>query len=426
MEEFQLANGIKILCYPIQNAYSIALSLNIRGGLRYENNSNNGISYLLEKMHLKRLGAMDQDEIFYRMESMGSFLRADTLKDTLRYSMRFRPCYFEQSLKIFAELLNAYSWNKEDITATKKTVINEIAKSDTYINIESIMEQVLWKNNPLGFPIIGIKDAVDSITLDDVIAYKKAVFNDNNIMLVITGAITENHIAVLKKCFENIKLPAQLNMQHVVKPVQFNRKPDILLQNKPWEYVDVAMMFDVDSKQITIEDLDMLCNIIGGGDGSILSLALREKMGITYSVSALFEIYNDAACIYIKFVAHKKDIYLAINTITESLRSMKSHIEQCHLDTTKPFLTDNLWFDLEDPWEWNMYLSWRVFSLGQPPFSIEESIERFDKIDAARLSEVVKTIFKPENASAALLGSLNGITQKEIRRIINEGLAEFR
>ena len=101
MQKRTLNNGLKVICYPIEHAMSVEIGLYIRAGARYENKENNGITHLLEHMHFRQLGDMNQKEIYETTEMMGTSLRGTTYKEMLCFNMKVRPKYLEKSLDIF-------------------------------------------------------------------------------------------------------------------------------------------------------------------------------------------------------------------------------------------------------------------------------------------------------------------------------------
>ena len=104
MQKRTLNNGLKVICYPIEHAMSVEIGLYIRAGARYENKENNGITHLLEHMHFRQLGDMNQKEIYETTEMMGTSLRGTTYKEMLCFNMKVRPKYLEKSLDIFEKI----------------------------------------------------------------------------------------------------------------------------------------------------------------------------------------------------------------------------------------------------------------------------------------------------------------------------------
>lgn len=96
MQKRILNNGLKVICYPIEHAMSVEIGLYIRAGAKYENKDNNGITHLLEHMHFRQLGDMNQKDIYGTTELMGTSLRGTTHKEMLCFNVKVRPKYLEK------------------------------------------------------------------------------------------------------------------------------------------------------------------------------------------------------------------------------------------------------------------------------------------------------------------------------------------
>lgn len=154
MNEFCLSNVIKVFYIALPNTHSISIGLYIKVGSMYENHSNNGITHLLEHLHFRRLGNMNQDQLYTKMESIGSTLRAATYKDFVRFYMKIRPKFLKESVSIFQELLSYYEWEEEDLEKEKEVVLCQLEEKNSYISIEPFVQKTVWKDSSLSLPII--------------------------------------------------------------------------------------------------------------------------------------------------------------------------------------------------------------------------------------------------------------------------------
>ena len=206
MQKRTLNNGLKVICYPIEHAMSVEIGLYIRAGARYENKENNGITHLLEHMHFRQLGDMNQKDIYGTTELMGTSLRGTIHKEMLCFNVKERPKYLEKSLDIFEKILTTYDWTEEQLESEKKVVINEIYEKEDEVTLEKIYDKAIWRKNPLKRGILGGEENVKGFTVDDLVGYKKEIFSKNNVTLVITGAIDEEKSREIFEEFGKIKI----------------------------------------------------------------------------------------------------------------------------------------------------------------------------------------------------------------------------
>lgn len=416
MQVTKLSNGITLICYPIKHAQSVEIGLYVKAGSRYENETNNGITHLLEHMHFRQLGDMEQEQIYTNTECMGSALRGTTYKDMLQFNMKIRPKYLEKALLLFKNILTTYNWSELQLESEKKIVLNELLEKEDKLLFQAIIDEAIWTKHPLSQQILGSKEIVENISLEKLVEYKKQIFCKENVALIITGAIDNDKIKSITGNFESISLSDRKEklIDEVVEK-QFKRKPNIILEKfSSWSLVDVQLSFDVNLETIKENELLFLNSIIGGGDGSILQREIREKLGMVYEIYSEVEIYNGTAVMSIIFSIEKKKLYIGLEKIAKILKEL--NISQKDIDNNIVFFTDNLWYWEEDSYMLNFQLG-SDFVNGKKLLTIEERIEENNKIKYSRMRQLSDVIFKPENMSLIVMGSVYNITKKSLREI---------
>lgn len=423
MKQYVLNNGMRIIYYPIPPAQSVAIGLYVKAGSRYEHLNNNGISHMLEHIHFRHLGDMDQNELYNKMERNGGSLRASTKNDMIRFYMTIRPNRLAQSLEFFAGILTTYTWSEMELEQEKIVVLNELYEKSSYININTITNDVIWKKNPLRLPVIGREKCIKKFTVKDIIEYKKRAFSRNNLLLVFTGQIKEEDITMINEYFSEIELMPHCNVAlDNAKQEQFNRKPDVCLDEQYWPVTDVDITFDVDLSLVSYEEYNMFSSMLGGGAGSILQKSIREKLGLSHNICTTHEKYEDAACLHIEYSVDNSLLYRSLAEILQLLQKLKTYIDPKNMDITLPFFTENLWLKLEDPPSFNEELGQEILIFNQPLYSIEEKAEQYKNITIPRLMAIAKIVFKPENASIKIQGSTNQLSKKKIVNAFREAL----
>ena len=412
-----------MIYYPLPYAYSVSIGLYIRTGSRFESENNNGLTHVLEHMHFRHLQTMDQDELYYKMECIGCVPGGATYKDTMRFYIKVRPQYVFDGLSFFIDILKTDTWPQEALNLEKKVILNELLEKKAIATKRPFIDQVVWKGHPLSNQILGKEENVKNFSVDDLIKHKKEYFVSNNMVLVLTGKLSEETIIEINDDFGKVYLEhGERKKAHIVAPNQFRRKPDVMFLDCPWDMLDVAISFDIDLRIISNEEIYMLNAVLAGGDGSLLPRLIREKLGLTYDIDSIAEIYEDAACVHIEYAVEKKKLYVSLVSIASVLKEIKHSIDQRELDRNMNFFSENFWYTLEDPSELNLQLGFNAME-STNWFDIHKKSEIYGLINKQRLSLVAKTIFVPNNASITVLGSVSKITKKEIRRIIKEGLS---
>lgn len=369
----KLPNNVMVYKYANPNLHSISIGLYIRVGSMYESLDNNGITHLLEHIHFRRLNNLSQENFYRWMESIGTTLKASTYKDFLRFYMNVSPKYLHEALDIFSELISTFNWSEYDLEEELRVVIDQIHERESYQKIDDHADKIVWGKHPLSYSIMGTEENLKKITLSQLITHKEDFFSTENLFIVITGSIKDKDNVLVNEIFSKIKF---IKSTSIIKPesIEFKvRKPDILFVNRPWDFLDVRLSFNIKHSKTSYEEIILLNSILGGGVGSKLQLHIREKEGIASSIYSNFESYMDASIIYIDFSVHKNDIYFVLELICSILKEMKNTITEDDLAITLPFYTDNTWFLLDNPEELNFNIALDLI-LRNRLFSVENEI----------------------------------------------------
>ena len=416
MEKYELKNNLNLYYYPINSAQSISIDLFVKVGSRNEDISNNGITHMLEHMHFRQLGTMNQEEIYFKMEQMGNTLQATTYKELLRFYVKTRHKNLMNCLEYFKQIITSYNWSQEQFEAEKKVVLNQILMRDSYFNIDKYVSELLWNGDSLGFPIEGTKEVIEKLTLEELLEFKRRYFNPDNIFIVISGCININDIEYINDLFSQIKLTSEKKIIKTICPNYKTSKIAFMKNNE--KYFDVNISFIVDYELASIEEIIILSSILGGGDGAILCMELREKLGITSNIYSDITTYSDIAVFEITLNIYKENLLKGLTEIFYALNKSKTKIVEKDMDINIPFYTDNLWYWLENPCELNLRMAWEIITKKNPALSVEQKISIYKNVTKERLMCASKEIFKPENVFVAIAGAVGKLTKKEIKNII--------
>ncbi len=265
---------------------------------------------------------------------------------------------------------------------------------------------------------MGTEETINKISLRNIIDYKKEIFSSCNIVLILTGSITERNIKFVNKELEDVKINNQSKpVINDIVEVQFKRKPKIKLVKCSWRCLDIQISFDVNLDLVTENELLFLSSILAGGDGSVLPKEVREKSRLVYAIYSDVEIYKQAAVLSISFSIDKGNLYIGLQKIMETLATLKCNISQRDIDMNMVFFTENLWYWEEDSYELNFQLG-RNFIKEKKFYTIEEQIKRNQEISNQRLREVAEIIFQVKNTSIIIMGQTKKIEKKEIKHIL--------
>ena len=400
------------------NTHSVTVGLYVKAGSGYEEENFAGMTHLLEHLHFRKLGVSSQRELYYKMECMGSSLRAATYRDFLKFTMKITPDKLEECIIIFKNIIETDEWTEDEYEKEKHVVINQILEKGNYVSVEKEVQNVVFKNHPLSRKIMGEVETIEQLSGTDVAEYKKKMFTTGNLLLCITGNISDSNYVTMLKTLENVKINKKDIARKIDCPKCFHkRKPDVLFKavqdDNP---LDVNVAFDITYDENTKDLLTILNCVLGEGVGSRLQKSIREEKCYSSDVYSYIEWYQNFAVLHIRFSVVRNAFLDCFREIIAILEEMKSGITEQDLDVTLPFYTTNRVFNEDDTEEMNFQLAYNEFVLGMEYRSVglENNVSTIFS-----LQELAKNIFTTNNMSVVLVGNTKSMTKKSVLQSVS-------
>ena len=413
-KKLKLKNGLVVWVSRLPNTHSVTVDLFVRSGVAYETSDKLGITHLLEHLIFRELQGFSQRELYFFMESLGTTLKAVTYRDFLRFYLKVLPENAVNAMRIFKSILQTHSWSSDAFNAEKAVVKRQVIE-DTVYNIDYLSRRLVFGENTFSDMIMGSEETVDLISVNDVAAFKERCFNSNNMVLCIAGNISDKQLSEMCRSLDDVSIIEGEKLINSFVPKHFGkRKNNIHLENADWDMIDVDLCFDIDSSDITFDEVELLNCILGEGVGSKLQEVLRENEHLTANISSLVDRYENFSVLHILFSTDC--LYDALKQIVAVLNGMKYKIDESDLATSLPFYGNNLDFYLDDTEQLN-------FLNGYYGFVLNSEFKKSDLCNEGvvmnRLENISRQLFCTNNVSLTALGKCNEIRKNEILKILN-------
>ena len=410
MKEIILQNGLKVLFKPMPNTHSVTVGLYIKAGLAFDDEPITGMTHLLEHLHFRHCGKYNQKELYYNMEKIGTAMRGTTFHDLLRFYMKVSPVYLNEALDIIYNLIISDEWTQDEFEKEKTVVKNQIYEDGDYADTDSDCRCLVFKGHPMSKEIMGSAEDVDCMTLEDIKEYKKKIFNTTDMLLTVTGNVTEENLLNSISGIGEIAIPSTNIQKKLTIPKRFcMRKPDVKFIDMQWDLPEVRIAFDVPVNKYDADMTEILNCILGEGVGSRLQLAVREDKGFTSDIYSVASPNGHITVIYIGFTVSKKNIIPCLEEIGNVLSDMKENISEYDLDISLPFFTTNTQFNEDDTEEMNILISHHLMNYNK---YYSPSKAQNDEETRKVLKEMANDIFRKENMSLVIVGNTGKLTHK--------------
>ncbi|MDQ4121611.1 MAG: insulinase family protein [Acidobacteriota bacterium] len=193
INEYQLANGLKVLLFPDQTKQNITVNITYLVGSRHENYGETGMAHLLE--HLVFKGTPKHPNIPAELTAHGASPNGTTSFDRTNYFETFAAtdANLEWALDLEADRMVNSFIAKKDLDSEFSVVRNEMESGQNNafaVLYEKVMATAFqWHN--YGKTTIGARSDVENVPIDRLQAFYKTYYQPDNAVLVVAGKIDE-------------------------------------------------------------------------------------------------------------------------------------------------------------------------------------------------------------------------------------------
>ena len=166
-EKTTLDNGLRVVSCDMPHTRSVSISIFVGVGSRYEPDVHAGMSHFVEHMVFKGTSSLpDPVQISSQIEGVGGVLNAGTEHEVTVYWCKVAQPHFGDSLELLFDMLRNSLYRPEDIENERHIIHEELAMIHDYptSRVDSLIDEMLWPNHPLGRDIGGTTESIDGIT----------------------------------------------------------------------------------------------------------------------------------------------------------------------------------------------------------------------------------------------------------------------
>jgi predicted Zn-dependent peptidase len=403
-----LDNGLRILTERMTHVRSVSIGVWLTRGSRHENADRSGIAHFVEHMLFKGTDSRTAEDIAQAIDSIGGQLDAFTAKEYASYYIKVLDEHLPLALDILSDIVLNPAFTAEDIEREKKVVLEEIKMvEDTPDDlVHEIFTQGFWEDHPLGRPILGTKETVESFNSELLREYFKGAYTPRNLIVSAVGNLEHARVRdLVAEKFGALKLSSAPASEEAPRVV-----PKILIRNKDLEQSHVCL--GASSYPQNHDDRYssyVLNTLLGGSMSSRLFQNVREKRGLAYAVFSGLSAYRDAGSFTIYAGCANEAVGEVIDLVVEELRNVKqAPVPEAELQRAKDHLKGSLMLSLENTASRMSHLARQEIYFDRQ-FGLDETLQGIEQVTVAEVQRVAADLFKNGSLSATVLGNVNGL-----------------
>lgn len=402
-----LKNGLRIITCEMPHVQSVAITIFVEAGSRYEPKKLWGISHFLEHMVFKGTkNYPTHKDISETIESVGGTINAWTSKDHTAYTSKVPKKKFKRAMDVLVDLLLFPKLEAKDIEIERKVIIEEINSSEDSpeSKVGKLYYKLLWPDHPLGRDIGGTTGSIKKIKKGDLLKYINSLYNKpKNMVLSVAGNVSHKEVILTtKKLLEGLKGKSKIKFENVIDK---QNKPQLSIYQKDTNQAHLCLGAKGISYNSTDRfPLEVLSVILGLGSSSRLRLLIREQGGLAYSIGSYNSYFSDTGIFTIYAGINIKKIYEAISAILKELNKLKNKIvPNPELNKVKEFMKGSFLLGIEDTenvseWQGKQEL------LYPKTLTPEEMIAEIEKVTQKDIKRIANNLFVNEKLNLAIVG----------------------
>ncbi|MBJ7447502.1 MAG: insulinase family protein [Brevundimonas sp.] len=344
---------------------TLALTVAVRGGARWEDEARSGWSHCLEHLVFKGAGDMGARDIVERVEAEGGSINASTGYERTSFDIRALDGSLPLAMQVLSDLVFRPTLDSAEIEREKDVVAQEIAEAfDTPDDHVFEMAQTrAWAGQPLGRPILGSVESLKPLDRDSIGHWRAQLYSPDRMVVVVSGAVNETELLALAERWfgDQVATPAQVpDEPHFIGG-------DAALTRRIEQANIVFQLPAPSARDATYTAARLMTEILGGGMASRLFQSAREQRGLAYAIDAYHEPYEDAGILGIYAGASADRAVELAQVCAAELKMLATEGPTAvELSRAKAVLNAGLWMSDESPASRAGRLAAQVLIFGQP------------------------------------------------------------
>jgi predicted Zn-dependent peptidase len=398
-----LDNGLRLITETMPHVRSVTIGVWLMRGSRHESDDRSGIAHFVEHMLFKGTDTRTAEDIAQAIDSIGGQLDAFTAKEYASYYIKVLDEHLPLAVDLLADIVLRPAFSADEIEREKKVILEEIKMvEDTPDDlVHELFTQHFWEGHPLGRPILGSKETVESFTSEILLRYFRGAYVAKNMIISAAGNLEHARVRELVEsafgALASTGEPLSADAPTVV--------PQVITRTKELEQSHICLGTNSYPQNHEDRYVSYIMNtVLGGSMSSRLFQNVREKRGLAYAVFSGLSAYRDAGNITIYAGCANEAVGEVIDLCVEELRGMKrGPVPDTELRRAKDHLKGSLMLSLENTASRMSHLARQEIYFDRH-FGLDETLAGVERVTDFDVQRVAQDLFADGSLAATVLG----------------------
>ena len=343
-----LANGMKIIVWPVHNIPSVALYNWVRAGSRNEAPGITGLAHFFEHMMFNGTSRRQPGEFDRLMEAQGGSNNAFTSDDVTVYQDWFPRGALDLVFDLEADRVANLAFVPKVIESERGVVYSE-RRLRVEDNSQGLLaEQVqaaAFVAHPYHFPTIGWPSDIQSWRIEDLQKFFRTHYAPNNLTLVLAGDLVPDEVfALARRYFEPIPQQPAPEPVRTREPEQLGERLVVVRRKAQTPLLQYAYKAPA-AADVRGPAVSLLLSILVDGDASRLHRLLVERRKVAIEVSGNWQEGFDPGLLWLYLTLPEGSDPSAVQEIldTELASVVRDGVSEPELQRAKSLVASGLW-----------------------------------------------------------------------------------
>ena len=391
-----LENGIRLIVKENRSNPIVTLHASFLGGVRFENESQNGINHLMAVMVTKGTERQSNLEIAKKVERMAGSLNGFSGYNSFGLTFTFISHHFEDAFSLFAEVLQQPSFDSGELEKRRRLTLAAIQQQEDDLDqmVFKLFRKTLYERHPYRMDTLGTIESVKSFTQGDLKGYYSKVVVPENMVLTVVGDVdTRQVVLATQKAFGNLKrsdfssppIPLESPLPQMRRSENYQKK-----EQAHFVLGFLGTTFR-DKDHYALEVLDAALS----GQGGRLFYQLRDQESLAYALAFMASSNLDPGFIGVYMGTHPDKLDTAIQGVLRELRKVKEEgLTEDEVGRAKRYLIGNFEIGLQTNGSQASTMSLdELYGMGYDHYQkYPEEIQKVTKEDVHRVAQKYFTL----------------------------------
>jgi predicted Zn-dependent peptidase len=396
IQQFTLPNGLRLV-HQFKDSPVAHVGLFIHTGSRDELENEHGLAHFIEHTIFKGTEKRNVYQILNRLEHVGADLDAFTTKEETCVNATFLNEYYPRTLELFSDIFFHSIFPQHELEKEKMVVADEIR---SYLDspaeqIFDDFEDLVFAGHALGRNILGTVRSLKRFNREAILKFIGRNYDTSQVVISSVGKIRfEKLCRLVEKHFNQrggYREFSSRSLLEKIVPFRETRRKKVnqvhcILGGWAYPFHDPRRL-----------PMAVLNNLLGGPlMNSRLSLALRERHGLTYNNESSYTAYSDAGIISIYFGVEALQFEKAQNIVLKELKRLREEkLSTIQLQRVRKQVEGQLAISGESNMATMMAMG-KSYLIQDRFDTIEMILQKIEKITSEELLEIANEVLREE------------------------------